>query len=422
MSTSFADWVRQYAMRADTIDPDAPLDDLEPLRELIGDARVVGIGESAHHVAEFYRVRHRVNRFLVERCGFDTYVFEAPLTEADALDAWVAGAPGPRPKLPGMGLDRCDEFDAHMSWLRRYNADAPARRGRFAGAVPGSGGGMPLPELTAIAEYLRAADPDALPLAEQVLTAIGAPARGGDSPATDEPVPMRWLAGMSRDPARRDAVSAAIGRLLGRMETMRRPDPGYARALARLRCTWYLDQFHRDSAGLGLALGTTSLDAAMAEWVLHLLAADPSARVVLGLHNVHLRRTPIAHDGPSGLLPAGYHLARELGERYVAIALTGGGGTVAAGRMDPALPAGIEFVAQPAPPVPDDCMEAAFGGAGAPLTVADLRAARHAVGDTEAYRLMRMEHEFAGVPVFDAFDAIAYLPRTSCTDHVTGTR
>ncbi|MFI0463411.1 hypothetical protein ACH347_04960 [Saccharopolyspora sp. 5N102] len=38
-------------------DPDAPLNDLEPLRDVIGDARVVGIGESTHHAAEFYRMR-----------------------------------------------------------------------------------------------------------------------------------------------------------------------------------------------------------------------------------------------------------------------------------------------------------------------------------------------------------------------------
>jgi erythromycin esterase len=31
---------------------------------------VVGIGESAHYVREFYLLRHRLLRFLVQRCGF----------------------------------------------------------------------------------------------------------------------------------------------------------------------------------------------------------------------------------------------------------------------------------------------------------------------------------------------------------------
>ena len=35
---SLADWVHEHAIAADSLDPRAPLDDLEPLRELIGDA------------------------------------------------------------------------------------------------------------------------------------------------------------------------------------------------------------------------------------------------------------------------------------------------------------------------------------------------------------------------------------------------
>lgn len=170
-------------------------------------------------------------------------------------------------------------------------------------------------------------------------------------------------------------------------------------------------------AGQGLAIGTTMLDAGMAAAVLEMVDADPTVRVVLALHNVHLRRVPVAHNGPAGLLPAGYHLAQELGERYVSLAVTGGRGTVAQGRMDPELPAGFEFVEQTVPPVPADAVEAAFG-AGAALTVADLRAARTQVADAGSYRRMRMEHGFIEVPVFDAFDAVAYLPETGCTDYV----
>jgi erythromycin esterase len=81
--TSFADWVRDHAIVADALDPQAPLDDLEPLRALIGDARVVAIGESAHYMREFYLLR-----FLAERCGFTVYALEAPFTAAHAIDAW----------------------------------------------------------------------------------------------------------------------------------------------------------------------------------------------------------------------------------------------------------------------------------------------------------------------------------------------
>ena len=60
--TEFSSWLRGNAVRLDTLDPDARLDDLEPLREIVGDARVVAVGESAHFVQEFFE---HANAFCV---------------------------------------------------------------------------------------------------------------------------------------------------------------------------------------------------------------------------------------------------------------------------------------------------------------------------------------------------------------------
>ncbi len=55
----------------------------------------------------------------------------------------------------------------------------------------------------------------------------------------------------------------------------------------------------------------------------------------------------------------------------------------------------------------------------APLTVADLRAARPGVHDAESFQRMRMEDYFMDVPVFDAFDAVAHVSHTSSATNVT---
>ncbi|HJZ49760.1 MAG TPA: hypothetical protein VKE41_21430 [Roseiflexaceae bacterium] len=111
--TNFALWVRDHAIVADTLDPLSPLDDLEPLREVIGDARVVALAESAHVLGEFELLRHRLLRFLAERCGFTVYALEAPFIEAHAIDAWVQGGPGTVAEVAiGVALDigRCSEM------------------------------------------------------------------------------------------------------------------------------------------------------------------------------------------------------------------------------------------------------------------------------------------------------------------------
>ncbi|WP_244943648.1 hypothetical protein [Streptomyces inhibens] len=86
-----ADWFREHSTPLTTLDPQQPLDDLEGLREIIGDARVVAIGEGAHFVEEFSRARQRVLRFLAERCGFTVFAMEFGFSEAFPLDRWLQG-------------------------------------------------------------------------------------------------------------------------------------------------------------------------------------------------------------------------------------------------------------------------------------------------------------------------------------------
>lgn len=86
-----AGWIRTHGHSGAALDLEAPLDDLAPLAEIVGSARVVGLGESSHHVREFYQMRHRMLRFLVERCGFTVFAAEAPFTEGGLLDDWLGG-------------------------------------------------------------------------------------------------------------------------------------------------------------------------------------------------------------------------------------------------------------------------------------------------------------------------------------------
>jgi erythromycin esterase len=417
---SFTEWVTDHAITTDSLDPQAPLDDLEPLGELVGDARVVGIGESAHYVREFYLLRHRLLRFLVERCGFTVYAPEAPFTQAHALDAWIQGGPGTVEELAAAGvaidLGRCREFHDQLAWMRAHNRTA-RRRLRLVGTdVPGSGG-SPLPAVEAVAGYLREADPDALPLAEQAIGLVGR----YHHPATFMAL-GRYAA---LDHAAQDELTATLSRLLARMESMaawqasRYRGREHATALWHLRGAWHLDHMHRDVAGRGLPLADAARDAFMAESVLRLLEdGPPELRVVVASHNIHLQKTPITGDGAFGHFPQGYHLAQALGKGYLAVAATSIGGRTAQIQPDPSHPRGFQLQDLPLPPAADGSLEAALTTQ-APLAIADLRAARPGVGDAETFQRLRMEGYFTDVPVFDAFDAVAVIPQTSCTEQAT---
>src|SRR5277367_2752560 len=87
-----------------TLDPQARLADLGFLRALAGDARVVAIGESAHYAHEFYQLRHRLARFLVEELGFTAIAFESGFSEAWLTDEWIAGGDGDLADVQAGGL------------------------------------------------------------------------------------------------------------------------------------------------------------------------------------------------------------------------------------------------------------------------------------------------------------------------------
>jgi erythromycin esterase len=139
-----ADWFRAHASKLATLDPHAPLDELEPLREIVGDARVVAVGESAHFVEEFSLTRARVLRFLAERCGFTVFAFEFGFSEAFALDQWLQGA-GDEADLAAAstaaGVDavaaRSQPHQRPSPAVRRHR---PARSRRGTAPGPGPGG------------------------------------------------------------------------------------------------------------------------------------------------------------------------------------------------------------------------------------------------------------------------------------------
>jgi len=65
--------------------------DYDALLAMIGDARIVMLGEATHGSREFYRERARITRRLVEEAGFGAVVLEAPWETVRRLDAYIRG-------------------------------------------------------------------------------------------------------------------------------------------------------------------------------------------------------------------------------------------------------------------------------------------------------------------------------------------
>ena len=105
--------------------------DLGSLTAHIGDARVVLIGEATHGTSEFYRMRARITRELIERHGFTMVAIEGDWPDAAQIHRWArGGVPERRPAAlhPFPDLDVAQQGDGRVPGLApRVERRASAR-------------------------------------------------------------------------------------------------------------------------------------------------------------------------------------------------------------------------------------------------------------------------------------------------------
>jgi hypothetical protein len=65
-------WINRHAVPLPRTDAGGSIDYLLPLRRVVADAQMVGLGESAHATHEQFTLNRRAAWFLVERMGFRT--------------------------------------------------------------------------------------------------------------------------------------------------------------------------------------------------------------------------------------------------------------------------------------------------------------------------------------------------------------
>jgi len=85
----------------------ARIDDvnLDNLLERIGDNRLVLLGEASHGTAEFYEMRARITRELIEKKGFNVIAVEADWPDAAHIDHYIHGT-SPDPLLESTPFSR----------------------------------------------------------------------------------------------------------------------------------------------------------------------------------------------------------------------------------------------------------------------------------------------------------------------------
>ncbi len=125
------DWIGAHAIPLTTTEAGNGFADLGRLAGLVGNARVVGLGEATHGTREFFQLKHRVLEYLVAKLGFTVLAIEADQAECRAINEYVVrGIGDARSALYQLSVWpwKTEEVVAMIEWMRAWNADPKHRR------------------------------------------------------------------------------------------------------------------------------------------------------------------------------------------------------------------------------------------------------------------------------------------------------
>jgi erythromycin esterase len=118
-------WLKNNCIQIRTVEAETGFEELQPLRTIIGNSRIVALGEFSHGSHEVFRMKHRLVEFLTTEMGFNIFSLETNMPEASGLNDYVLYGKGDPEALlkTGDGIWNTQEFLEMVNWMRKINSD-----------------------------------------------------------------------------------------------------------------------------------------------------------------------------------------------------------------------------------------------------------------------------------------------------------
>ncbi|HKV10767.1 MAG TPA: erythromycin esterase family protein [Thermoanaerobaculia bacterium] len=330
-SAEAVDWLRQNAIAFDTVEARHGFADLQPLKNVIGDARIVSLGEGTHGTREFFQMKHRLLEFLATEMGFTHFAIEANMPEAYRVNEYVlTGVGDPAELLEGMYFWtwNTQEVLDMILWMREYNAS-----GR--GPIQFTGFDMQYSRVAVpIARaFLMKAEPDYVPVANSA-----------------------FAKALVADQTRRVTLPT-VAEIRAVFEHMSGKRADYLASFPKEEVEWAIQNARIVLQSVESMAGITSRDESMATnaaWILD--NAPAGSKIVLWAHNGHVNKK-------AGLM--GDYLDERYGDDMYVL-----GFALGEGRYNAVGPTGL--TSQEASPPPPGALEAFLEAAALPRFILDL--------------------------------------------------
>lgn len=300
--------------------------DLEPLLDRIGDSRVVCIGEASHGTSEFYEMRARITRELIQKKGFNIIGVEADWPDAARIDRFVRHRAQPEGREKAFTrfptwMWRNREVERFVEWLREWNkavSDIDRRAGFFGLDLYSLG-----TSVSAVIHYLDSVDPEA---------AAAARARYGCfTPYQEQPAAYGRAALIDPSVQCRDEAVAIVREMLERrLDYAERDGERFWDAVHNARLVADAERYYR-LMHLGSVESWNMRDRHMFETLDALMTWDgPNAKAVVWAHNSHLGDASATEMADVGEINLGYLCRKKFENAAFLIGFGTDHGTVAA--------------------------------------------------------------------------------------------
>ncbi|MGD2123747.1 MAG: erythromycin esterase family protein [Gemmatimonadota bacterium] len=153
-------WFEGHAVVLNSSDVGVPEPNLAALPGIIGNARIVALGEGNHGSSDFWSMRQKITEFLVEEMGFTAILMEAGFPNGFFVNDYVVNGAGSAAEAhEKLGVWRYEEMRTLIEWMSGYNVQngGSGRTVQYFGFDCAFGSWDGAIEL--IGEFLEVADP-----------------------------------------------------------------------------------------------------------------------------------------------------------------------------------------------------------------------------------------------------------------------
>ena len=127
--TEVVKWINSNAIIIEDTNPDTSLDNFKKhTPNIFKDVKLFGFGEATHYTKEFFNLKAKFFKYLVENEGVTLFIMEESFGHADDINDYLKGGNGTADQLTGtlgFGVWRNQEVAGLISWIKTYNQDKP---------------------------------------------------------------------------------------------------------------------------------------------------------------------------------------------------------------------------------------------------------------------------------------------------------